>query len=154
MSPGFIHGFAQWLHAESPLPVRCAKDNGKLCPGMLYFAPDEVHLRIVHQQGTLHARLTDEPRVDGFKPSATVLLQSVAEVCGKKAIGGLLSGMGSDGADGLLQLRNAHGHTFVQDEQSCLVPGMPNSALACGAVDKVVPLEQIAHYLSALCRPH
>jgi two-component system, chemotaxis family, protein-glutamate methylesterase/glutaminase len=75
------------------------------------------------------------------------MLSSLAKTCGSKAIGLLLTGMGNDGADGLLDMRKASAHTIVQSPETCVVPGMPNSALQLEAVDKIVPLEQLAEYL-------
>ena len=87
------------------------------------------------------------PPVSGFFPSITVLLQSIAKHCGNRAIGILLTGMGSDGAEGLLTLKKAHGHTLIQDPKSAIVFGMAGVAQTLGAVDKVINLDQFAEYL-------
>ena len=87
-------------------------------------APDNHHLIIERINGHLHTKLVKGEIVDGFYPSITVLLKSVSKACGEKAIGGLLTGMGSDGAQGLLEMKRAHSHTFIQDKESCIVFGM------------------------------
>ena len=86
----------------------------------------------------------------GVRPSATVMLGSVARACAGHGIGGLLSGMGADGAQGLLEMHQAQCHTFVQDEKSAIVYGMAGSALGLEAVDQVVELENMASYLASL----
>ena len=98
------------------------------------------------------ARVRDAQPVGGHRPSVTALLKSVARVCGARAVGAVLTGMGKDGADGLLAVKEAQGHTFIQDEQSAIVFGMPGAALAIGAVDRIVQLNQIAAYLTSLAR--
>ncbi|MBV9575693.1 MAG: chemotaxis protein CheB, partial [Gammaproteobacteria bacterium] len=100
--------------------------------------------------GKLTAQLTQAEPVSGFRPSATVLLDSVANVCGKNAVGILLTGMGNDGAKGLLTLKQAHGHTLIQDPDSAVVFGMAGVAQSLGAVDKVIEIDQFADYLKTL----
>jgi two-component system chemotaxis response regulator CheB len=151
MTPGFIEGFAKWMDANVRLTVRHVKDNESLTAGTVYFAPDHHHLEVRRGKGkTLIAKLVQGPPVSGFCPSATVLLKSVAETCGKQAIGLLLTGMGSDGSQGLLDLRQAHGHTLIQDKDSAVVFGMGGVAQSLGAVDRVVNLEDMATYLTKI----
>lgn len=147
MTVGFMSGFASWLNACSSLTVKEAEDNECLLPGYVYLAPDCYHLKINRSNGTLIAHFEDGPPCAGFRPSATVLLQSVAEKCGENAVGVLLTGMGHDGADGLLSLRKANGHTIIQDAKSTVVFGMAGVAQSLGAVDKVVKLDNMAEYL-------
>ncbi len=152
ISPGFIGGMVEWLRGSVLLYVKLAEDGERLLPGPAYVAPDDRHLVVHRDHGGLVARLCDDPPSGGHRPSATVLLKSVARVCGARAVGGVLTGMGKDGADGLLAIKEAQGHTFIQDEKSAIIFGMPGAALAIGAVDRVVQLNQIAAYLTSLAR--
>lgn len=152
MTNGYIEGFTNWLNNNIDLSTKNVSDYEHLKPGMVYFAPDNYHLIITRVNNNLVARLTDSPAVSGFKPSITVLIESVARVCKKNAIGLLLTGMGNDGADGLLALKKANGHTIIQDQKSSVVFGMPGVAQSLGAVDKVVDLEDMADYLMAITK--
>lgn len=153
MTRGFINGFASWLNNNTALMIVHAEDNEVLKSGTVYFAPDQYHLEVKRHQNNLMSRLVTGPPVSGFCPSITVLFQSVARVCGKNAIGVLLTGMGSDGAQGLLEIKNSKGHTFIQDQETAVVFGMAGVAQSIGAVDKVVELDKIADYLIAITRP-
>ncbi len=147
MMPGFIGGFTQWLSNNTKLGVQVAKHNDVLNKGMVYFSPDNSHLEIHRGNGHLISKLVNGPPVSGFCPSITVLMQSIAKHCGIHAIGALLTGMGRDGADGLLAIKQAHGCTFIQDKESSIVFGMAGLAQALGAVEKIINLDQIADYL-------
>ncbi|MFN7097413.1 MAG: chemotaxis-specific protein-glutamate methyltransferase CheB [Gammaproteobacteria bacterium] len=150
MTPGFISGFTQWLNDDVKLQVKLAENGESLQDGTVYFAPDGLHLTVKLIDQKLTAVLTKGAHVSGFCPSITVLLNSVAEICGKQAVGALLTGMGSDGADGLLALKKAGGHTIIQDEKSAVVFGMAGVAQAMNAVDKVVELEDMGEYFNNL----
>ena len=152
MSKGFVGGLVAWLQGNTLLSVTLAADRQKLAPGTVYFAPDDRHLLVERNQDGLIARLSEGPPVNGFRPSATPLLKSVAATCNGRGIGVLLTGMGADGADGLLAMRRAGSHTLVQDEASAVVYGMPGTAIAIDAVDQVVRLEQMPSYLVSLAR--
>ncbi len=147
MTEGFIQSFTQWLDNHVSLHIKEAADFEALRPGTVYFAPDHAHLEIQRNEKGLYAKLSQGLPVSGFYPSATVLLKSVAQVSAHKAIGILLTGMGNDGALGLLELKNARGHTLTQDADSAVVFGMAGVAHALGAVDRSVDLEKIADYL-------
>jgi two-component system, chemotaxis family, protein-glutamate methylesterase/glutaminase len=147
MAEGFITGFAQWLDEHVSLHVKTAEQNELLAAGTVYFAPDGYHLTVVRDGHHLKSQLVVSPPVSGFRPSATVLLESVARVCGSRAIGGLLTGMGNDGAVGLLELKNHKGTTFIQDPDSAVVFGMAGVAQSLGAAEQVVKLDEIANYL-------
>ncbi|PJA32690.1 MAG: chemotaxis response regulator protein-glutamate methylesterase [Zetaproteobacteria bacterium CG_4_9_14_3_um_filter_53_7] len=147
ISRGFVQGLASWLNSVSPLHVKMAEQGEPLLPGFVYIAPDDKHLLVTRHGSRLIASLSAAPPVGQFRPSATPLMQSVATACGEMAIGMLLSGMGDDGAAGLLELRQAKGHTLVQDQASSVVYGMPGSALKLDAVDEVVNLNEIPSYL-------
>lgn len=152
MMPGFISGFSSWLNANTSLHVQNAQHNDILKKGTVYFAPDNFHLEIHRQNACLTSKLIKKPPLAGFCPSITVLLQSIAKTCGKHAIGILLTGMGSDGAEGLLALKNAQGHTLIQDKESSVVFGMGGIAETLGAVDRTLRLDQFASYLIKITR--
>lgn len=148
ISKGFIGGLIDWLAASTPLKLKVAQAGEKLQPGTIYFAPDDCHLKVLRRGSELVVSLGSEPEVNGFRPSASPMFKSVASVCGKQAVGVLLTGMGVDGAEGLLAMRKAGGHTFVQDEESSVVYGMPGAALALDAADQVVEIDRMSSYLT------
>jgi two-component system chemotaxis response regulator CheB len=131
------------------LRVKVVEDGENVRPGTAYLAPDDRHL-VVTPGGV--ARLKDEATVDGHRPSVTALFRSVAQSHGRAAVGVLLTGMGGDGAGGLRSLRDAGGHTIAQDEDTCVVFGMPKQAIAIGAAREVLPLEDIGVRLVELAR--
>lgn len=153
MTSGFIEGFTKWLSHSVSLPVKSIEDCEVLKNGTIYFAVDHFHLTIQRQQNELIARLLKGDPVSGFCPSITVVMQSVAKTCGKNAIGVLLTGMGNDGAQGLLEMKKAGAHTLIQDKKSCVVFGMAGIAQSLGAVDTVVELDQMAEYLTHILKP-
>lgn len=147
MAVGFLSGYVKWLDNVTPLHVKEAENLEPLKKGSIYIAPDSHHLEVERMSGKLCAKLRKGDLVDGFCPSITVLMNSVARSCQKNTIGVLLTGMGSDGATGLLEVKKAGGHTIIQDPESAVVFGMAGVAQSLGAVDKVVPLDKIAEYL-------
>lgn len=149
---GFIGGLISWLGGHTLLQVKEAQQGESLRAGTVYFAPDNYHLLITRNRNGLAAQLNQDLPVSGFRPSATPLLKSVAQTCASNAIGTLLTGMGCDGAEGLLALRQAGGHTIAQDAESAVVFGMPGAAIALDAVDEIVKLDRIAAYLAHLTR--
>ncbi|GGH13329.1 chemotaxis response regulator protein-glutamate methylesterase of group 1 operon [Alsobacter metallidurans] len=153
MPASFTPRLATRLAQTTGLPAFEATDGGKLTPRTIWVAPGGRHLHIVRKPGGYFAKLTDENPVSGHKPSIDVMFHSAAQEAGGLASGILLTGMGRDGADGLLAMRNAGAHTIAQDEATCVVYGMPKSAVAMGAVDQVLPLDRIAdHILSGAPR--
>ncbi|HET9593957.1 MAG TPA: chemotaxis-specific protein-glutamate methyltransferase CheB [Anaeromyxobacteraceae bacterium] len=141
IAEGFTDGLAGWLAQESRLDVATARDGELLRPGRVLLAPSGRHL-VVQRPGV--ARLSDAPPLDTFRPSVTPLFRSAAEAYGPRACGVLLTGMGRDGADGLLALRDAGALTVVQDEATSAVFGMPRAAIELGAAERVLPLGEIA----------
>jgi two-component system chemotaxis response regulator CheB len=137
---GFIGGLVQWLNRRSQVPVSLAQNGDLMEPGKVYIAPDGFHL--VVRRGDILG-LDDSPPVNGFKPSGNLLLESVARVYGPRAIGVVLSGMGSDGAMGIKAIHDAGGKTVVQDEDTSIVFGMPRAAIKTGCVDYVLPASAI-----------
>ncbi|HVF73920.1 MAG TPA: chemotaxis protein CheB [Acidimicrobiales bacterium] len=139
LHPDFIDGFVTWMARVSPLPVQPATDRAPLQAGAVYIAPGNAHLKV--KDGRL--MLDPEPRTL-HRPSANELFKSVATSSGRRAVGVLLTGMGDDGATGLLAMRTAGAHTIAQDERSSAVYGMPRVAKAVGAAVEVLPLDAVA----------
>ena len=140
----FTASFAQRLRDACPLDVREARDGDRVTAGLALVAPGDRHL-VLHRAGTSYAvRLSDGPLVHHQRPAVDVLFESVARHAGAHAVGVLLTGMGADGARGLLAMREAGAHTLAQDEQSCVVFGMPKAAIQLGAACEVLPLDAIA----------
>jgi two-component system chemotaxis response regulator CheB len=143
MPATFTASFAARLDRASGGKVQEATDGALLEPGKVYVAPGGgAHLEVVRSAG-LRCRLVQGDPVSGHRPSVDVLFNSVAAAVGDKAVGVILTGMGRDGAQGLLAMRQAGAHTLGQDEQSCVVYGMPRSAFELGAVEKQVSLSSM-----------
>lgn len=141
----FTRAFANRLDSECALTVKEAEEGDRLQPGRAYVAPGNLHMMVDRGGGSgLAIRLKDGPLVSRHRPSADVLFRSVAISAGSKAVGVILTGMGDDGAQGMLEMKEAGAINIAQDETSCVVFGMPREAIACGAVDVVLPLEKIA----------
>lgn len=149
IAPGFTAGFAEWLATASRLRVHVADDGDTPLPGHVYVAPDDHHLR-VGLGGELQTT-RDEPH-GGLRPSVGILFRSVAERFGRRAIGVLLTGMGRDGAEELKLLADRGALTIAQDEESCVVFGMPAEAIRLGAARFVFPPERIAELLTTAVR--
>ena len=147
---GFIDGLAAWLQGHTPLKVKLAENGEPLRHSSIYFAPDDYHLLIAKSRDGFSAKLESGEPVRGFMPSVDQLLHSIARSCSGQAIGILLTGMGDDGARGLLEMKRNGCHTLIQDEASSVVFGMGGSALALDAVDRIVELKEISGYLANL----
>lgn len=145
MSDGFIGGFAGWLATRSGIATQVAQDGMQTQPATAYVAPDGSQMGI---DASGRIVLSSEPDDDGFRPSGNYLLRSVARAYGRDAMGVLLTGMGRDGAAGLLDLHRAGGLTVAQDEESSVVFGMPGEAVRLGAAAQVLPPDAIARYIS------
>lgn len=150
MPASFTGPFAQRLNSESELEVREAAHGEDLRPGQLLIAPGDRHLRIRKRGEGFCTMLDDGPKVSGFRPSVDVLFQSVAQCVGRDAIGLVMTGMGSDGADGIRAMKAAGATTLSQDRDSCIVYGMPKAAFETGCVDRVVSLAEITAVLTKL----
>ncbi|MCS4280254.1 two-component system chemotaxis response regulator CheB [Stenotrophomonas rhizophila] len=148
----FSTPFAERLDRHSAMSVREATDGEAVLPGHAYLPPGGKHLRIIRDGARWRCRIDDGPPVNRHKPAVDVLFRSVAESAGANAIGAILTGMGDDGARGLLDLKNAGAPTLVQDEATSVVWGMPGAAFKLGAAEEMVPLERIAERLMALAR--
>jgi two-component system chemotaxis response regulator CheB len=148
----FTETFAQRLDRISRPHVSEARDGDVLRPGHVYLAPGGIAHLEVAGLGALRCKLSDGPPVSGHKPSVDALFRSVAKTAGPRAIGVILTGMGRDGADGLLAIRKAGGATLGQDEATSVVYGMPRAAFETGAIETQLPLEQIGPEILRLCR--
>lgn len=145
MPAGFTASFVQRLNTLCALQVHEAKDNELILPGHAYLAPGGVaHLAVRKVGGQLRTQLLETEPVNRHRPSVDVLFESVANAMGSRASAVLLTGMGRDGAQGMLAMKGKGADTFVQDEATCVVFGMPREALALGAASEALPLEQIS----------
>jgi two-component system chemotaxis response regulator CheB len=151
MPPRFTAAFAERLNRECPMKVSEATHDEPIEPGHVYIAPGSHHLELARHSGHHICQISDGPPVSSHRPSVDVLLRSVAKVAGKKAVGVILTGMGKDGAEGLLDLRNAGAVTLGQDEESSLIYGMPRVAFERGAVMRQFPLTHMAEAILDAC---
>ena len=147
MPAHFTTSFADRLNGECAVSVKEAQDGDHVVPGRVLIAPGGLHMLLARSGTTYFVRLKDGPPVCRQRPSVDVLFDSVATYAGPNAVAALLTGMGDDGARGLLNMRRAGAHTLAQDEQSCIVFGMPKEAIACGAAEEIVPLNRVAERL-------
>lgn len=148
ISPGFEQGLVDWLQRASPLDVRLATGYRPLRAGEVIIAPTGKHLIVTKRATMFNA---DKPAVDGHRPSASALFSSVAASWGGKAVGVILTGMGRDGARGLVELKQAGGWVIAQDKDSSVVHGMAAAAIAAGASNEVLPLEAIPAAIVKRC---
>jgi two-component system, chemotaxis family, protein-glutamate methylesterase/glutaminase len=148
MPAGFTEMFATRLNASCELEVKEARDGDLVLPGRALIAPGNRHLKIKRLALGTIAVLSDAPPVSGHRPSADVLFRSVASEYGRFATGLIMTGMGIDGAEGIGQIRMAGGMTVAQDEESCVVFGMPKTAIERGHITKVVSLGEIEGFLA------
>jgi two-component system, chemotaxis family, protein-glutamate methylesterase/glutaminase len=157
MPAGYTAKFAARLATATGLDVKEAADGDRLKPGMGVVAPGGPrHLEIEERRGEFICNLREGPLVSGHSPSVDVMFHSVARSIGSHAVGILLTGMGRDGADGLLAMRKAGAETLIQSGETCVVNGMPKAAFEIGAADRVVALDQIGAAVGNLIgeRPH
>lgn len=144
MPPVFTNMYAQRLDKLCQMHVHEARDKDRVVPGTVLIAAGEYHLRLAKDTQGYYVKSEKGAKVSGHCPSVDVMFDSVAEVAGKKAIGIILTGMGSDGAAGLTKMRQAGAYTIGQDKESCVVYGMPMVAFNKGGVAKQLPLNRIA----------
>ncbi|MDM4764594.1 chemotaxis response regulator protein-glutamate methylesterase [Pelomonas sp. SE-A7] len=144
MPPGFTKSYAARLDGLCKIRVKEAVDGERILPGHGYIAPGGLHLSVERSGANYIARVQDGEPVNRHKPSVETLFLSAARVVGPNALGIMLTGMGADGARAMKVMKDAGSYNFCQDEQSCVVFGMPREAIAAGAADEVLPLNQIA----------
>jgi len=152
MPAGFTHSFAQRLSSLCRIAVSEAVHGERILPGHAYIAPGGFHLSLTRSGANYMAQVDQELPVNRHRPSIDVLFDSAAKHAGKNAIGIILTGMGRDGAQGLLRMREAGAYTLAQDEPSCVVFGMPREAIAIGAASEVAPLQEMSQRVMAHLR--
>ena len=144
MPESFTKAFADRLNSLCKITVAEAKGGEQVLPGHAFIAPGHSHLLLKRIGGSYFTELSQTEPVNRFRPSVDVLFRSAATCAGKDALGVILTGMGKDGAVGMLEMHRSGAYTFAQDEESCVVFGMPREAIAMGGVDEVVPLKNMA----------
>jgi two-component system chemotaxis response regulator CheB len=148
MPVNFTRSFAERLNGICKIKVKEAQDGERLLPGNAYIAPGDKHLEIVRHGADYRVRLNNGALVSGHKPAVDVMFESLAKVAGTNTIATVLTGMGKDGAKGLLALKQAGAVTMAQNEESCVVYGMPKAAVDIGATDNVYSLDKMSVALS------
>jgi two-component system chemotaxis response regulator CheB len=143
MPASFTGPFAQRLDALCKISVKEARDGDEVLPNLALIAPGDRHMLLRRSASRYFVEIVDGEKVSGHRPSVDALFESVAQNAGANAVGAILTGMGGDGARGLLKMHNAGAKTVAQDEKTCVVFGMPKVAIELGAVDKIAPLEMV-----------
>lgn len=143
MPAAFTRAFADRLDRLCRIAVKEAHDGDRVLPGHAYIAPGDRHLLLARSGANYITQIADGPPVSRHRPSVDVLFRSAANSAGKNCIGVIMTGMGDDGANGMLEMNQAGAHTIAQDEASCVVFGMPKEAIARGGVNEIVPLSEI-----------
>jgi two-component system chemotaxis response regulator CheB len=151
MPEGFIELFARRLNECSALEVKEARSGDVLFAGRALICPSNRHLKVRRMPLGDVVILSDDPRVNGHRPSADVMFQSVAREIGNQAVAVIMTGMGEDGAMGMGAVKAAGGMTIAQDEESCVVYGMPKAAIERGYASRIVPLDTLASTLQVHC---
>ena len=151
MPAGFTGALAGRLDGVSKVRVCEARNGDILQAGCVYIAPGNYHLRILHEPGVRRIALSDEPPVGNHRPAVNVMYDSVAHL-GRDVIAVILTGMGSDGRDGMRRIKENGGYCIAQDEATCVVYGMPKSVIEAGLADEICPLPQIAGAIEAAVR--
>lgn len=144
MPPVFTKTFAGHLQALCPFEVKEAEDGDRVMPGRVLLAPGNFHMELTRSGAYYYVKLHQQAPLHGVRPAADFLLKSVAKYAGANAVGVVLTGMGKDGAEGLLEMKKHGSYNIAQNEQSCVVFGMPKVAIDVGAIHKVLALEKIA----------
>jgi len=144
MPANFTTSFAQRLNSECTVNVKEAQHGDRVIPGTVLIAPGGLHMLLQRSGANYYIAIKDGPAVCHQRPSAEVLFNSVAKYAGANAVGAILTGMGNDGAGGLMNMRQNGAFTIAQDEASCIVFGMPKEAIDRGAAQKIVPLQDVA----------
>jgi two-component system, chemotaxis family, protein-glutamate methylesterase/glutaminase len=147
INKGYTVGLVDWLNKELELKIKIAEKWEKMVPGTVYVAPDDHHMEVLRDRSII---LNQNEPVSNLRPNGTILLNSVANEFGPHAVGIVLTGMGSDGSEGLLSMKKAGALTIAQDESSSVIFGMPKEAYDIGATDNLLSLEKIASFLSLL----
>ena len=144
MPAKFTTSFAERLDSLCDMTVREAKDGDTLTNGLVLIAPGNYHMLLKRSGARYYVNVKDGPMVHHQRPAADVLFKSVAQTAGANAVGVILTGMGADGAAGMVAMKEAGAMNIAQDERSCVVFGMPKEAIKTGSVDKIVSLDNVA----------
>jgi len=150
MPENFTRAFAQRLNQLCRIGVKEAENNDTVLRGHALIAPGNHHLLLKRSGTRYYVEVRDGPLVSRHRPSVDVLFRSGARYAGKNALGIIMTGMGDDGAKGLLELKDSGASTIAQDEKSCVVFGMPKEAILLGAANKILPLDQLAGEIAGL----
>ncbi len=150
MPPGFTKSFADRLNRLSNLQVKEAENEDVLRPGTAFVAPGDAHLTVYGRPGRLRVRLDHREPTCGHRPSVDVMFRSLAKTSGALTVAAIMTGMGNDGAEALGTIVAAGGRTLAQDQESCIVFGMPKAAIELGHAQRVTPLDQIVSTLLEL----
>ncbi|MDX1957100.1 MAG: chemotaxis response regulator protein-glutamate methylesterase [Leptospiraceae bacterium] len=148
MPEKFTKAYASRLNQVSQMDVKEAEHGDRVIPGTVLIAPGSFHMSLVKSGAQYRVEVKDGPLVSRHRPSVDVLFRSVAKSAGENAIGIIMTGMGDDGANGLLEMKQSGAITYAQNEESCVVFGMPKEAIKRGAVDKILPLDDIPHIIN------
>jgi two-component system chemotaxis response regulator CheB len=143
MPANFTAAFADRLNSLCQMTVKEARDNDSVVPGVALIAPGNFHMILRRSGARYYVEVKTGPMVHHQRPAVDILFKSAAKYAGANAIGVILTGMGADGAEGLMEMKTAGAETIAQDENSCVVFGMPKEAIKLGAADKVLPLDRI-----------
>ena len=143
----FTRSFANRLNELCKITVKEAENNDSVLRGRALIAPGNYHMLLKRSGARYYVEIKSGPLVNRHRPSVDVLFRSTAKYAGANAIGIIMTGMGDDGAKGLLEMKEAGAFTIAQDEKSCVVFGMPKEAIKLGCVDKILPLEHIANFV-------
>jgi len=143
MPAGFTKSLSERLNSLSSLTVKEAEHNDVVRPGLVLIAPGDSHMIIEREGSQKIIKLNQDPPIGGHRPAVTPMMESVARVYGKRAVGVILTGMGQDGAKGMQAIKQQFGYTIAEDQSTAVVFGMPKAAIELGVIDKVVPLTAI-----------
>jgi two-component system chemotaxis response regulator CheB len=150
MPPNFTKSLADRLDVLSSIKVKEGENGDVLKRGHCYIAPGDFHMRIRNEDGQNIIRLSKEPPIKGLRPAVDILMESIARLEHYKKIGIVMTGMGIDGSKGVIQIKKSKGYTIAQDKDSSVVFGMPKSAIDTNHIDKIVPLDNIAHEIVSI----
>lgn len=145
MPPKFTKSLSDRLNTTSNIRIKEAEEGDILQRGYGYIAPGDYHMTIVKETNNLVVRLNQDPQMMGLRPTVDILMESVSKIRGYSKLGIILTGMGSDGAKGITQMKNSNSYTIAQDESTSVVYGMPKAAIATNCIDEVLALDRIAN---------
>lgn len=145
MPPNFTKSLAERLDALSNIKVKEGEEGDILKRGYCYIAPGDFHMKVVNKEGNHTIELNKEPAVKGLRPAVDVLMESVAKLDNLKKVGVIMTGMGSDGSQGIIEIKKSNGYTIAQNQETSVIFGMPKAAIDTKSIDKIVPLNSIAY---------